>query len=268
MYANYKKNKRSFPWRPPALSLRKDGTCNPYHVLVSEVMLQQTQVDRVVPKYKAFIQQFSTFQKLAEAPLREVLTLWQGLGYNRRAKALWETAKIVTHEHNGKLPTFYSELVELPGIGSYTAGAILAFAYNKPSIFVETNIRTVLISEFFSKRKNIHDKEILERVERTLDRRNPREWYTALMDYGAYLKQRGVKVNARSVHYTKQTQFKGSEREMRGAIIRSLVEKQEGLTARRIEKYTGFAFERLQVQAEILLHEGLITRRNRRFFVV
>lgn len=214
IHTYYKKHGRIFPWR---------RTTNPYRILVSEVMLQQTQVDRVVLKYNLFIKTFPTFQALAGASLREVLTLWQGLGYNRRAKMLKETAEIVVKQHNGKLPKTEKELIALPGIGQYTSGAIRAFAYNEPSVFIETNIRTVFIHHFFSRKRNIKDSDIFPLIEKTLDTKNPREWYSALMDYGTMLKAEKGNASRRSAHHAKQSSFEGSDRQIRGAIIKVLV---------------------------------------------
>lgn len=207
----FRKYKRSFPWRE---------TSNPYYILVSEIMLQQTQADRVVQKYNSFLKKFPTIKNLAKSSLKDVLVGWQGLGYNRRAKALWETAKIITVIFNGKVPSSIEELEKLPGIGPYTARAILAFAYNKPTVFIETNIRTVYIHSFFKNKKNINDKDLFPFIEKTLDRREPKEWYQALMDYGAMLKKNYPNPNRKSKHYTKQSKFAGSDRQLRGQILK------------------------------------------------
>lgn len=206
--------RHTLPWR---------STDDPYRILVSEVMLQQTQVDRVIPKYTTFLKRFPTVQKLARAKLSDVLKLWSGLGYNRRAKYLHQMAQVVVGEYTGRFPKDTRELEKLPGVGPYTAGAICAFAYNQPVVFIETNIRTVYIYHFFPKAKKVGDKDILALVEQTLDTKNPREWYSALMDYGSYLKAMGVKNNAKSKHYTKQSTFEGSRRQIRGAILRELL---------------------------------------------
>lgn len=185
-------------------------------------MLQQTQVERVVPKYKAFLKRWPTVKKLSQASLGEVLTEWQGLGYNRRAKMLWECAKTVYSERNGKFPNSYEELKNLPGIGPYTAGAVMAFAYNQPVPIIETNIRTVYLHHFFKNKAEVADKEIIRLIVRTLDQGSSREWYWALMDYGSYLKKEHRNVNQRSKSYVKQSKFAGSDRQIRGAIIRVL----------------------------------------------
>jgi A/G-specific adenine glycosylase len=207
----YKKNRREFPWRE---------THDPYKILVSEIMLQQTQTARVVPKYKSWLKKFPTLKALALAPTRSVLLEWQGLGYNRRALALKRVAEIITQEYKGKFPTDYQKILALPGIGHYTAGAVLAFAFFIPIPVIETNIRTVFIHFFFKRKKNVHDKDILSLVEKTLDQNNPRNWYYALMDYGVYLKEQGLTHGTRSAHYVKQSPFKGSNRELRSHILR------------------------------------------------
>lgn len=216
--SHYKNKKRDFPWR---------NTNNPYHILVSEVMLQQTQTFRVLPKYLAFLKEFPTVESLARAPLSQVLMVWSGLGYNRRAQYLHQTAKILVEQYQGKIPTDPTFLDQLPGIGSTTAGAIVAFSYNLPVVFIETNIRRVFIHFFFPSKKKVSDKELLPLIKKTLDRENPREWYWALMDYGALLGGRGANPNRRSAHYTKQTPFEGSLRKMRGEIMRILLQHRE-----------------------------------------
>jgi A/G-specific adenine glycosylase len=212
---SYKKEGRDLPWR---------GTKTPYRILVSEVMLQQTQVERVIGKYAEFITTFPDFSSLAKAPLKEILRVWQGIGYNRRALALKEIATRVVQDFNGTLPDSVDVLATLPGIGRATASAICAFAFNRPAVFIETNIRRVFIHFFFRNRQNIKDADILPLVEKTLNKRNPREWYYALMDYGVLLKRQFPGLNQRSAHYQKQGPFQGSNRQMRGKILRALIE--------------------------------------------
>jgi A/G-specific adenine glycosylase len=202
------------PWR---------DTVDPYCILVSEFMLQQTQAERVLLKYGPFIARFPDFQSLSRASLKDVLAAWQGLGYNRRAIHLKKTAEEVMARHHGRLPETLDKLIRLPGIGKATAGAILAFAFNKPVVFIETNIRRVFISYFFKDRVDIKDSEILPLVEETMDHDNPRRWYYALMDYGAMLKKQGANPNQKSAHYTKQAPFTGSDRQVRGAIVKQLL---------------------------------------------
>ncbi|HPV28755.1 MAG TPA: A/G-specific adenine glycosylase, partial [Deltaproteobacteria bacterium] len=182
-----------------------------------------TQTGRVMEKYEAFLSRFPDFAALAKTDLNSVLQAWQGLGYNRRAVSLKETAVRVIEEHDGILPKDLNELMKLPGIGPSTAGAILAFAYGIPVAFIETNIRRVFIHFFFSDREDVKDSEILPLVEQTLDRENPRDWYYALMDYGAMLKTKLPNPNRKSAHYTRQAPFEGSNRQIRGMILKLLL---------------------------------------------
>ena len=210
----YLQHKRPMPWR---------DTVDPYCILVSEFMLQQTQAERVLLKYGPFITRFPDFQTLSRAGLKKVLAAWQGLGYNRRVINLKETAEEIISRYSGKVPESTEELIQLPGIGKATAGAILAFVFNKPSVFIETNIRRVFIHFFFQDKKDIQDKEIMPLVEKTLDHENPRHWYYALMDYGTMLKKQGSNPNRKSAHYSRQAPFEGSNRQARGAILRHLL---------------------------------------------
>lgn len=207
---------RDMPWRRDTRA---------YYVLVSELMLQQTQVARVIPKFEAFIAAFPDFQALAAASLADVLRMWTGLGYNRRAKYLHETARRVVAEHAGKLPATYEQLKQLPGIGPGTAGAICAYAFNQPVVFIETNVRAVYFHYFFDPEVKVSDAELVPLIEATLDHTHPREFYWALMDYGTWLKQHGIRGTSQSKHYTKQSRFSGSVREVRGQIIRLLGER-------------------------------------------
>src|SRR4030095_13575873 len=207
----YRHNRRDFAWR---------NTDSPYFILVSEIMLQQTQTHRVIDKYEEFIATFPTFEALAASTLRDVLMVWQGLGYYRRARYLHQLAQIVASEHGGVLPKDIKMLQALPGIGAGTAGSIGAFAFNRPTIFIETNIRTVFIHCFFDNKKEVSDKELLPLIAAAVDHDNPREWYYALMDYGVWCKSMYVNPNRNSAHYTKQSQFKGSNRQIRAQILK------------------------------------------------
>lgn len=234
---------RNMPWR--------DDT-RPYYVLVSELMLQQTQVDRVMPKFEAFINAYPSEIELAAASLADVLKLWQGLGYNRRAKFLHDAARMI--RDRGGFASDYDGLVALPGVGKNTAGAILAYAFNQPAIFIETNVRAVYIHHFFASSDTVNDMDIKELLERTIDHDHPREFYWALMDYGSYLKKQGVKP-ARSSHYKKQAPLKGSVREVRGRIIASLAqsEKSEADLRRTVQADSRFASA-----LEGLVKDGLV----------
>lgn len=248
--------RRSLPWR---------NTKDPYRILVSEIMLQQTQVERVVPKYRAFLKQFPTLSALARAPLGDVLRAWQGLGYNRRAKMLRECAKCIVTDHKGKFPRSHTELMKLPGIGHYTAGAIMAFAWNIPVPIIETNIRSAIIHHFFTDATDITDIQVIGYIEHTLEMEDPREWYYALMDYGAYIKKEFGNPNQRSTHYTKQSPFKGSDRQIRGALLRQCA--RNASTRRTLLKVLPFEDIRIDAQLERLTKEGMIIKKGRVFLL-
>lgn len=255
--AYYKKDGRyNLPWRKVK---------NPYRILISEIMLQQTQVERVIPKYKSFLKKFPSLASLASASLGDVLREWQGLGYNRRAKMLHKCAQIIVRDHRGALPKTHSALMKLPGVGHYTAGAVMAFTYNQAIPIIETNIRTVFIHHFFKGRDGVTDKEFFRLIERTLDMKNPREWYYALMDYGAHLKKTIGNQNMQSKHYTKQSTFKGSDRQIRGAIIRILSEGEKT----RKDFHTGLSFDiqRIDEQVERLKNEGMVVQVKQKYLL-
>lgn len=241
-------SRNTLPWRQP----EPNGSFDPYKIIVSELMLQQTQVARVVPKYHAFLARFPNVESLAAAELGEVLKAWQGLGYNRRAKFLWQAAQKV--QAFGTFPNGLDELVRLPGVGRNTAGAIMTYAFNQPVIFVETNVRTVYIHHFFADQTGIHDKEILELVEQTLDHEHPREFYWALMDYGSYLKATVGNLNTASKHYAKQSAFEGSRRQVRGAVLRMLDSGAKTIEDLRAD----ISDKRLESVLQDLVKEGLI----------
>jgi len=249
-----RQGRRSLPWRL---------TKNPYRILVSEIMLQQTQVDRVIPKYQSFLKRFPSLASLASAPLGEVLREWQGLGYNRRAKMLHECVKQIVREHKGKIPKTHAELVKLRGVGHYTAGAVMAFAWNEAVSIIETNIRSAYLQYFFSDKTDVPDKEIIRVIERTLNQEKPREWYYALMDYGAYIKKEFGNPNSRSKHYAKQSTFKDSDRQIRGAILKLLT--QSTLTRTQFFKKLPFEDIRIDAQLEKLLKEGMVEQNATRY---
>ncbi|MBY8985587.1 MAG: A/G-specific adenine glycosylase [Candidatus Lokiarchaeota archaeon] len=214
IHSFYKQHKRNFPFRE---------NITPFKVLVSEIMLQQTQTGRVSVKFLNFVEKFPSFLALSKAPLEDVLKAWQGLGYNRRAIALKKISEIVMKDYNGKLPDSIKILNSFPQIGHNTASSILTFAFNKPTIFIETNIRRVYIYFFFHNKNNISDKEIIPIIEKTIDKLNPREWYYALMDYGVMLKKSHPDLHKQSAQYRKQTPFKGSNRQIRGKLLKLLL---------------------------------------------
>ena len=241
---------REMPWREDT---------RPYYVLVSEIMLQQTQVDRVIPKFEAFIAAFPDTASLAKAPLSKVLQLWSGLGYNRRAKFLHEAAKKIEDEFKGEFPQVAAELVSLPGVGVNTAGALMADSYNQPVVFIETNVRTVYFHHYFHDDTSITDAQLREIVAETVDREHPREWYWGIMDYGSYLKRQGVGRNDKSHHYRKQSALKGSVREVRGAILKALAK--QPLTLESLKSET-FSDKRFEPALQGLLRDGLVVEKD------
>lgn len=252
IYAHYRAHgRRDLPWRT---------TKDPYRILVSELMLQQTQVARVAGKYGPFVERFPDFASLARSPLRDVLRAWSGLGYNRRALHLRETARIVVSRFDGRLPRRLDDLRALPGVGRATAAEIMNFAFNEPCAFIETNVRAVFIHHFFPGKKKVADAEILPLVERTIDARSPRRWFYALMDYGVALKKGRPNPSRRSAHHVRQGRFEGSIRQARGLVVRALAERSmsEGELARR----TGVSPARIRTVVSALSRDGLVTRRG------
>lgn len=221
LYDWYKKNgRKNLPWRK---------TTDPYCIFISELMLQQTQVERVIEKYELFIKKFPTPGSLAKAEIKTVLMLWQGLGYNRRAVFAQRACQEVVEKYKGIFPKELDELVALSGIGPYTARAIRVFAYNKSELVIETNIRTVIIHYFLKNKEKVNDKQIEIMLEKVVDTKNPRKFYSAMMDYGTYLKGQGVKTHRKSTTYQKQSPFKGSFRQIRGLLVR--IYTKEGINA-------------------------------------
>jgi len=235
---------------------------DPYWILVSEIMLQQTQVERVTVKFSEFIEAFPDFETLAYAPLADVLKVWQGMGYNRRAIALQKCAARVTNEFGGRLPEDVGILATFPGIGQATASSIAAFAFNKPVVFIETNIRRVFIHYFFADTETVSDAEILPLVELALHRENPRAWYWALMDLGTVLKKTIGNPNRRSTHYMKQSAFEGSDRRIRGMILKLLVAG-TGRVTEDIVRDVGEDTERVGRILSALEQEGFIAKKGK-----
>ncbi len=251
----FKRSKRSFPWRE---------THDPYEILVSEIMLQQTQTERVVQRYSQFLAKFPSCGVLASASVGEVITAWQGLGYYRRALNLHRAARIVVRDYRSQFPEDVETLRTLPGLGPYTAAAVATFAFGKAVPMIETNIRALYLYSFFGRRRSVSDKEILELVKLTIYKRDPRRWFYALMDLGVELKRHRKKVNHRSKHYAPQSRFEGSHRQVRAAVLRVLSESSKA-TRGAIEKLTKYAPERVAKALVELEREGFVTCKGRRY---
>ncbi|MDB5237888.1 MAG: endonuclease [Candidatus Kaiserbacteria bacterium] len=239
--------RHDLPWRK---------TRDPYKILVSEIMLQQTQVSRVLEKYKEFLTNFPTVYVLAQATLTEVIRTWSGLGYNRRGKYLHDSAKMIVTAYNGD---FVEALVNpLPGVGPYTRAAVRTFAFNEPHTMIETNIRAVYIHHFFKEGKPVSDKELIPLIEKAMPisppAGGPREWHWALMDYGSYLKKQFPNPSRRSAGYTKQSKFEGSLRQVRGMILRELHKGPSLLNSLPVEK------ERVDAALASLKKHGMIKK--------
>lgn len=249
-----KHGRHSLPWR---------RTKDPYKILISEIMLQQTQVDRVVPYFKRFIQAFPSVEALARASLSEVLRVWSGLGYNRRAKLLRECAKEIAEKQGGKVPKDFAALVALPGVGDYTAKAVRVFAFNQPDVLIETNIRSAYLHHFFPHTYKVDDRLICVYVGKTAKGQDPRTWYSALMDYGAYLKKTNPNPSRRSKYHVKQSKFEGSLRQMRGILLRRLI--QGPVSESSLRKIEIKNFHRIGTALKALESEHLIERKGTRW---
>ena len=244
----YKKHGRSFPWRE---------TSDPYRILLSELMLQQTQTERAAPKYAAFIERWPDFRALSEAPFSEILILWKGLGYNRRALALKQIALTAVQQHGGTLPETYDELIKLPMVGPATAAAVMAFSYHEPSLYLETNIRRVLLYFFYPDGENVDDRELYTLLEAVQVREHSKRWYYALMDYGVLLKKMVKNPNHRSAHYTRQPAFENSNRQVRGQILTVFTEK--GLVSKKeLYSFLKFPQEKIDNCISALQKEGFV----------
>lgn len=211
---------RDLPWR---------NIDDAYAVLVSEVMLQQTQVARVEKYWARWLALFPSVDALASADTATVLEMWQGLGYNRRALALKRACEECSASRGGRLPRSADELVALPGIGPATAAGVIAFAYNEPSVYLETNVRSVFLHELFPEGEGVTDRMLEPYVADTCPRDNPRGWYYALLDYGAHLKANGINPSRRSAHYTRQSAFEGSHRQKRSFVLKQVLAAPEGI---------------------------------------
>ena len=205
---------RDLPWR---------NTRDAYAIWISEAMLQQTQVSRVLSRWERFLRHFPTVDALASASSADVVEEWQGLGYNRRALALKRAADICSAEYAGRMPEGVDKLVKLPGIGDATAAGITAFSRDVPCLYLETNVRAVFIHCFFRDAERVTDKELRPLVERACPAEDVRGWYYALLDVGARLKKDHKNPTRRAAAYTRQSKFEGSRRQKRAWLVREVV---------------------------------------------
>ncbi|NOZ80400.1 MAG: A/G-specific adenine glycosylase [DPANN group archaeon] len=247
----YARHGRDLPWRK---------TKDPYAILLSEVMLQQTQVERVIPYYLRWMRRFPDFLSLSRAAPKTVLSFWSGLGYNNRALRLLQLAKTVVKEHDGILPGDEAALRRLPGIGPYTAAAIMAFAHNKHVAVIDTNIRRVLIHEL-NLPEHIGKAELEAIARKCIPKGRSRLWHNALMDYGAKEKT-ARKTGIRSV--SKQSRFEGSQRQVRGAIVRLLLEE-NSVSLRSLQ--TRFPREDLFLILAKMEREKMIRKKKRSYIL-
>jgi A/G-specific adenine glycosylase len=252
VYAHYARHRRSMPWR---------NTRDPYRIIVSEIMLQQTQVPRVREKYAGFIRAFPTLGALARAPLARVLEAWQGLGYNRRALYLKRLAQAVERDYAGRIPSRRELLERLPGLGPATSASVCAFAFGEAHPFIETNIRSVFIHHFFKGKDGVSDSRILPFVEKTLDRSDPRNWYYALMDYGSHLKSTLPNPSRKSAGYKKQPPLEGSVRQMRARIVSYLLARGGRCPGNELKRLGG-SVSRVREALAGLKKDGLVRERG------
>jgi len=249
----YRRSGRDLPWR---------RTRNPYRVLVSEVMLQQTQVSRVLPAYRGFLRRFPTLRALSRAPLGDVLREWSGLGYNRRARDLHRIARM-----GSSLPCTVAGLDSLPGVGAYTSAAVVCFAHDEPTAFADTNIRRVLGRAILGRLAT--DREAVELDARFGSKREPARWHHALMDIGATIclakRPRCEICPVRNIcQYEgddgpsprRQSPFLESDRRVRGAIVRDLATAARDVTIDALRRRINDA--RVPRLVRALAREGLV----------
>ena len=224
---------RDLPWR---------RTRDPYAIWVSEAMLQQTQVSRVDGRWQRWLERFPSVDVLAAASSADVLDEWQGLGYNRRALALWRAAAEVSSEMGGQMPCEERELRSLPGIGPATAAGVRAFAFDLPGTYLETNVRAVFLHELFPDEQDVPDSALRPLVAEVCPASpldvagadapcTPRTWYYALLDYGFHLKRTLPNPSRRSRSNVRQSRFEGSHRQKRATVVRLLLEARATATA-------------------------------------
>ena len=247
----YQQNKRDLPWR---------NTTNPYFIHVSEIMLQQTQVERVKKYYETFLNKYPNLETLAEAQTPELLATWQGLGFNNRVLRLREATKQILQNYKGRYPQQLKQLTSLPGVGEYTASAILAFAFNIEAPVVDTNIRRVLIYEL-NLDENISIKKLQEIALQITPKGKARQWNNALMDYSSLITT-ASKTQIKS--QGTQGKFEGSTRQVRSTIVKELL-KNNSITKQSIKEQ--FPQHNIEKILNSLEKDNIIKTQNRRIYL-
>lgn len=251
VFAFYEKHGRhEMEWR---------HTTDPYKIIVSEIMLQQTQVPRVAVIFPKFIERFPDVKSLAEAAPEDVLSAWQGMGYNRRALNLQKLCRILMDEYGGIFPEQPEELVKLPGIGPATSCSVSAFAWNTDVVFIETNVRRVFIHYFFAEDATVDDDDLLPLVTAAMPSGRCREWYWALMDLGTDMKTKVPNPNRRSRQYVKQSTFEGSNRQLRGAVLKCMLQVRKS-DAASVAGMVGADEQKVTAVLEKMTEEGFFVR--------
>lgn len=253
IFSYYAKNKRELVWRK---------TTDPYKILLSELMLQQTQVSRVEHYYIEWTQHWPTIHELAKASRSEVLKMWMGLGYNNRAVRLHKAAQVISTTYKGDVLAAMKNYTEIPGVGRYTAHAVQIFADNADMVTVDTNIRRILLHEFSLPEESTDD-ELWTLAQRCLPKGESREWHNALMDYGAQFltaKTTGIKPK------THQSKFKGSDRQIRAQILRLLLDKPQTIIA--LQSSLKIQEDRLYTILSKMKRDGLVTQKSNTYKLV
>jgi len=221
-------------------------------------MLQQTQVSRVLTKYPLFLERFPTMMTLSQSNLTDVLSVWQGMGYSRRALYLKQSAQRMVDSYDAMVPNDPVLLDSLPGIGYATACSICVYAFNRALPFIETNVRRVFIHHFFQDTTGIDDRKIMPLVEQSLNYNDPREWYYALMDYGTHLARTIKNPNRKSKHYSLQSRFEGSDRQVRGQLLSLCLSNEQGIATKTIYSQLPFSPSQIDINLEQLTKEGFL----------
>jgi A/G-specific adenine glycosylase len=248
----YKKNGRDLPWR---------NTTDAYNILISELMLQQTQVSRVIDYYTTWLKTWPTIQHLAQANFKDVLQAWMGLGYNTRGINLHKASKIIVQHYNADVIAAMDEYKKIPGVGKYTSQAVKIFSTNADIVTVDTNIRRIFIHEF-DLSQDISDSELWSIAQHCLPKGKSRQWHNALMDYGAmYLTSKKTGISPK----TKQSTFEGSDRQIRAQILRDLLNTP--LTIHDLTQHYDHTTDRLLKILEKMKKQGIIKKEKEKYLL-